>query len=264
MSCLVWNCRGLGNPQTVHELTIMVRKKDPLVLFLSETKLDVSRLEVLRCQWKFGGKFVVPSRGQSGGLALFWHRSMAVSVSSYSQHHIDVIMDYQSSNAWCFMGFYDSPTVEGKAVAWDILRALRSHHHLPWLCSGDYNELISRDEKWGRLPRPEPQMLHFLKVIDDCGFVDLGFSGPSFTWWNRRTGDARVLERLDRSLATMEWLLQYPNCRVHHLYAIFSDHRPLWIELQPSAQSYRPRKKVFRFEEMWTMDPRCEEEVRKA
>ena len=105
MSCLVWNCRGLGNPQTVHELTIMVRKKDPLVLFLSETKLDASWLEVLRCQWKFGGKFVVPSKGQSGGLALFWHQSMVVLVSSYSHHHTDAIMDYQSSNAWRFMGF---------------------------------------------------------------------------------------------------------------------------------------------------------------
>ena len=71
MSCLVWNCRGLGNPQTVHELTIMVKQKDPLALFLSETKLDEKRLEVLRCYWGFAGKFVVPCRGQSGGLALF-------------------------------------------------------------------------------------------------------------------------------------------------------------------------------------------------
>jgi hypothetical protein len=37
---------------------------------------------------------VVSSRGQSGGLTLFWHRSMAVSISSYSHHHIDAIMDY--------------------------------------------------------------------------------------------------------------------------------------------------------------------------
>lgn len=107
-------------------------------------------------------------------------------------------------------------------------------------------------------------MLQLCKVVDDCGFVDLGHSGPSFTWWNGRNGDARVLERLDRSLAMTEWLLRYPNCRVHHLHAVFSDHRPLWIELQPSAQSFLPRKKVFRFEEMWTMDPHCEEEVRKA
>ena len=169
MSCLAWNCRGLGNPQTVHELSIMVRKKDPLVLFLSETKLDENWLEVLQCQWSFVGKFVVPSRGQSGGLVMFWSGRMGVSISSYSQHHIDAVMDYQSTNAWHFTRFCDSPTVEGKSVAWGILRALRTHHDLPWLCSGDFNELLSGGEKWGRRPRPEPQMLQFRQVVDDWG-----------------------------------------------------------------------------------------------
>ena len=121
MSCLAWNYRGLRNPQTVHELSIMVRKKDPLVLFLSETKLDENRLEVLRCYWKFAGKFIVPSRGYSGGLVMFWSGRMGVSISSYSHYHIDAIMDYQSTNAWRFTGFYGSPTVEGKSAVWGIL-----------------------------------------------------------------------------------------------------------------------------------------------
>ena len=77
----------------------MVRRKDPLVLFLSETKLEEKRLEVLRCQWNFTGKFVVPSRGQSGGLALFWSRGLDFSVSSYSLHHIDVVVNYRSDAA---------------------------------------------------------------------------------------------------------------------------------------------------------------------
>ena len=45
MSCLSWNCRGLGNPQTVDELVTLVGKKDPNVGFLMETK---SMLKLLR------------------------------------------------------------------------------------------------------------------------------------------------------------------------------------------------------------------------
>ena len=191
MSCLFWNCRGLGNPQTVHELTIMVRKKDPLALFISETKLDAKRLKVLRYHWGFGGKFVVPSRGQSGGLALFWSKKVSVSISSYSQHHIDAIMDYDAA-AWRFTGFYGSPTVAGKMVAWDLLRVLRGHHRLPWICGGDFNELLHGEEKWGRVGRPESQMKEFRKVVDECGFVDLGFVGLLFTWWNKQHGATRV------------------------------------------------------------------------
>ena len=231
MSCLAWNCRGLGNPQTVHELSIMMRKKDPIVLFLSETKLDENQLEVLRCQWRFRGKFVVPSRGQSGGLVMYWSGCMGVSISSYSLHHIDAVLDYQSPNAWRFTGFYGSPTMEGKATAWSILRTLQTHHTLPWLCASDFNELLSGSEKWGRRPRLEHQMSQFRQVVDDCGFMDLGFTGPAYTWCNNQTGYSRVLERLDRSLATTDWLLRFPNCHVHHLHIVFSDHSLLWMEL---------------------------------
>ena len=40
MSCLSWNCCGLGNPQTEDELVAMVRNKDPKLVFLMETKVD--------------------------------------------------------------------------------------------------------------------------------------------------------------------------------------------------------------------------------
>ena len=241
----------------------MVRKKDPLALFISETKLDDKRLEVLRCHWGFVGKFVVPSRGQSGGLALFWSKAIPVSISSYSQHHIDAIMDYDGV-AWRFTGFYRSPTVAGKSVAWDLLRVLRGHHRLPWICGGDFNELLQGEEKWGRVARPESQMKEFRKVVNECGFVDLGFVGSPFTWWNKQHGAARVLERLDRCLATAEWLLKFLNNRVTHLHVVFSDHRPLWVELSLSGNAVRPRRKRFRFEEMWTFHQGCEDTIRKA
>ena len=264
MSCLLWNCRGLGNPQTVHELTIMMKQKDPLVLFLSETKLDEKRMESLRCYWGFAGKFIVPSRGQSGGLALLWSKEQAVSISSYLHYHIDAIMDEGVEGAWRFTGFYGSPTVAGKARAWDLLQVLRAHHTLPWFCGGDFNELIHGAKKWGRVARPESQMREFRLIIDDCGFLDLGFVGPSYTWWNKQTGPARVLERLDRGLATADWLLQFPNNQVTHLHAVFSDHRPLWVELKPVGRALRPRRRRFRFEEMWTLHEGCEDTIRKA
>lgn len=37
MNCLVWNCRGLGNPRTVRELGELIWEKDHLVVFVAET-----------------------------------------------------------------------------------------------------------------------------------------------------------------------------------------------------------------------------------
>jgi len=40
MSCLSWNYRRLGNPQTEDELVALVTAKDPKLVFLMETKVE--------------------------------------------------------------------------------------------------------------------------------------------------------------------------------------------------------------------------------
>ncbi len=53
MNCISWNCRGLGNLGTIQELAVLVRNKDPSVVFLCETWMDDDRLELLRCRFLF-------------------------------------------------------------------------------------------------------------------------------------------------------------------------------------------------------------------
>ena len=48
MSCLSWNCRGLGNPQTEAELAGLVGTKDPKMVFLMETKVDMDVIERIK------------------------------------------------------------------------------------------------------------------------------------------------------------------------------------------------------------------------
>jgi exonuclease III len=74
MNILSWNCRGLGNPQTVGELCRLVKDKRPAMIFLMETKLRKSRMELVRIKIGFPNMMVVDSIGRSGGLALFKER----------------------------------------------------------------------------------------------------------------------------------------------------------------------------------------------
>ena len=48
MNFLSLNCHGLGNPQTVRELHDLVKQEDPKIVFLSETRLELEKLEVVR------------------------------------------------------------------------------------------------------------------------------------------------------------------------------------------------------------------------
>ena len=78
MSCLAWNCRGLGNLRAEEELEVIIRAQDPLIIFLSETWADKNRLKEIRCKIKYAGLFTVPSIDRGGGLALLWKSDIVV------------------------------------------------------------------------------------------------------------------------------------------------------------------------------------------
>lgn len=71
MNLFCWNCRGLGNRQTVQELGDLVRAQDPSVVFLVETWLEEARLGSIRDSLQFGHYFGVSRITRGGGLAIF-------------------------------------------------------------------------------------------------------------------------------------------------------------------------------------------------
>jgi len=66
---------------------------------------------------------------------------------------------------------------------------LESRGDLPWLCAGDFNEVLEAHEQIGGRVWPERQMDGLREVMDVCGFTDLGYIGLPYTWDNRQHGD---------------------------------------------------------------------------
>ena len=93
MSCLVWNCHGLGNPCIVNELAEMVRAKDHSIEFLVETWANEARLKVVKMKIQFENMFVSPRTSRGGGLVLFWRSTIDVSMEGSDKSHIDAIID---------------------------------------------------------------------------------------------------------------------------------------------------------------------------
>ena len=96
-------------------------------------------------------------------------------------------------------------------------------------------------------------------MLDECGFLDLGFVGNRFTWIKHFIDGHSIRERLDRVVVNASWFLKFQGTIVHHLHCTSLDHMPLYINL--SGLEITLRRKLFRFEEIWLLDERYGEVV---
>ena len=255
----MWNCRGLGNQLAVQELVDLVQAKGPAVVFLAETLADEARLDYVKDRIRFDKKFFVQRENRGGGLVLYWKNDIEVEVESSSLSHIDTVINKNSGKAWRFTDFYGNPETHRRSESWDLLRRLHGRNSLPWLCVGDFNEIVKQSEKFrGRL-RPQNQMQMFRDALDECELMDLGFKGFPFTWSKHYKDGFLIWERLDKAIASHDWFVDFSGTRVTHVNSTTSDHKLLWIDLVDL--DFQQKKKVFRFEEVWLSDKGCGETI---
>ncbi|XP_062005888.1 uncharacterized protein LOC133723072 [Rosa rugosa] len=213
MIILSWNVRGLGNPSTFNALKKLLRVQDPDLVFLMETKKKEDAMARLCSSLGYNNyKIVDRTREKGGGLALLWKDGLTVEVVDSSPGFIDGIV-LCNGKRLRVTGFYGHPTTGERHHSWEVIRRLA--HSLTtddWIIFGDFNEILRDEEKSvGRL-RPMCQMERFGEVVNECGFKEVEFTGPTFTWSN-----GTIAERLDRGFLNPTATISYPNAHVFHL-----------------------------------------------
>ena len=154
MSCLSWNCRGLGHPRTVQVLVELAKHHNPSFIFLMETLCNREKLDQLKIQLGYIGLFVVEMVGRSGGLALFWKPNYKVQLLKFGKTFIDVSVANTEGKQWRVTGFYGFPESSRRRESWNLMRSLASSSSLPWVCLGDFNDLLHSSEKRGKHAHP--------------------------------------------------------------------------------------------------------------
>jgi hypothetical protein len=139
------------------------------------------------------------------------------------------------------------------AKTWDLMKFLCTESDLPWICVGDYNEVLRPEEHFGVGERDPSQMRGFREAVDVCGLIDLGYIGRDWTFEKKVRGGLYTRVRLDRGLATTSWWDRFPDAVVRHLTAAKSDHCPLLVVMERSERRRRhdDRPSQFSYELMW-------------
>ncbi|XP_048494767.1 uncharacterized protein LOC125494918 [Beta vulgaris subsp. vulgaris] len=223
--------------------------------------INKTAAEALKDRLGFKNAFGVASRGRAGGLCIYWKEEVLFSLISFSQHHICGDID-DGTRKWRFIGVYGWAKEEEKCHTWSLLRHLCEDSSRPILLGGDFNEILSYDEKEGGVDRVRREITHFRDTVNDLSLRDLGYVGVWHTWERGNSFSTCIRERLDRFLCTSSWLELYPNSCVEHSIRYKSDHSA--IILRPTRISRPAGQRRFFFESSWLLDAGCEELVRSS
>ncbi|XP_019189723.1 PREDICTED: uncharacterized protein LOC109184133 isoform X1 [Ipomoea nil] len=122
---------------------------------------------------------------------------------------------------------------------------------------GDFNDILSPDEKRGGNHQPRRLIEGFSDVVECSGLSDFPFQVHQFTW-ERSKGTANWVEaKLDRILVSDSWRDSFSQAMASSIIATKSDHSPLHLQLlTPDIPTPKGR---FRFENMWLRDSICRE-----
>ncbi|KAJ4848025.1 hypothetical protein Tsubulata_009359 [Turnera subulata] len=149
---------------------------------------------------------------------------------------------------WYVTFVYGAPERRNRRELWRELSDLRTGAQKEWLLLGDFNSVADSSEKLGQCPVIRQDMEAFVQFMDQNLLMDLGFKGQPFTWSNHRVGHKEVKERLDRAVATTQWIELFQDYQVIHDIPVGSDHCPLILHLQKVVKPY---KVPFRLDLRW-------------
>ncbi|KAF7154153.1 hypothetical protein RHSIM_Rhsim01G0092300 [Rhododendron simsii] len=247
---------------TSQALGDLVTKNRPSIVFLMETKNNKVLLETIRSRLGFDASNYVDPDGLAGGLALWWKNDVSIDIEISTKNIVHTIVtDKVNSSVWAASFIYGCPSREGRDQVWENLKCIGQSETLPWLCIGDFNEVLSIGDKVGGNLPSQRRLSSFHEMLNECGLVDLGFKGPRYTWRNNRSDEGFIMERIDMAFANSQWREMHDKALVFVEAAIGSDHNPLALNTSvPLNKVVKP----FRFESFWTMEEQCKSIISEA
>lgn len=156
---------------------------------------------------------------------------------------IDVSINYNGISFYLSC-VYGHPNQSLRHDLWHKLEEIKSARNGPWLLVGDFNEILSKDEKIGGREREEKSFEDFQKLYSNCDFQDLKSKSNRFSWIGKRY-KYKVKCCLDRVIVNSEFLAMFPASEAEFLGLYGSDHRPVVTKIAYTNTSI---KKCFRFD----------------
>ncbi|XP_026416499.1 uncharacterized protein LOC113311932 [Papaver somniferum] len=98
---------------------------------------------------------------------------------------------------------------------------------LPWMLIGDFNTILSADDKMGGRAPLRVAMQDFHEAMNACSLIQASSSGLQYTWCNNKASGKRIVCTLDKAFYNLKWIEKYPDWSYKVGVRSVSDHSPL-------------------------------------
>lgn len=153
---------------------------------------------------------------------------------------------------------YRQPDHTKRDEVWSVLKQLKNISRPSWLHVGDFNQILSQEDKFSFNNRSIIGDESFSHTLNDLELCELESKGQRFTWMTRREDEAFVMERLDMRFSSVEWINSYPQHSLHNHPILSSDHGAINLDFE---RRHPFRRRLFRFEKMWLTHNDCKNRV---
>lgn len=248
-----WNIRGLHRPLKQKSVRTLVYNKKIDVLGILESKLDCKSLATMM-RIHFPGMSVVHNFDFSdkGRILIIWnHNSTTLNVLDIGDQFIHAeIKCLLSEKVFIATFVYGFNILVKRRPLWNELKNFGIGLSMPWLVLGDFNNVLSPNEKKGGLMVKNYETKDFVDCVASLDLIDVKSIGCFYTWMS-----PKVCSKLDRVMVNNMWITSAlvglaefvaPGCSSDHTITIVS-----CIEEQKTKE-----KIPFKFLNMWTL---CED-----
>ncbi|XP_031124210.1 uncharacterized protein LOC116026924 [Ipomoea triloba] len=204
MTIISWNCQGAASKSFLRAAKHIIATYKPKLMCLLEPKISGSEADKVCRKLALDQWMRIEALGFSGGIWIMWNECWIVDIRLTHPQFALVDIIYESNRKWNLACVYGSPSLHLRNRLWENLGRVQGSIEGPWMAIGDFNSITCAEEVSNPDTFAANRCTKFKAWLDREGMVDIGFSGPKFTWTRGKNSEHFRGARLDRAVCSPE------------------------------------------------------------
>lgn len=229
MKLFTWNCQGAASTSFRRSLKFLIRVHDPNIVCLLKPKVSCYHAHKKYIAIGFDERLRVEAVGFSGGIWVLWKANIHLEVLHTHPQFVVLQVCHINASPWLLFVVYGSPNQALRRKIFSDLSQQTLNLQGAWVLVGEYNSVVNRDETNCTDSFLSSRFADFQEWIFREGLMDLGYTGPRFTWMRGCGSPTFKAARLDRALCNIDWRIRFLDAEVLHLPIVNSDHALLLV-----------------------------------